>query len=82
MPPFSSGGVAGVLDTVSGEAVDGSSLPTVTSCRVVANMAANGTLPVRSCRGIHQYPMGFEGTSLQGCTTGLHECLAFVAFPC
>ena len=41
-------GGANILDIVGGEAVNGSSPPTVASCGVVASMAASGTLPVRS----------------------------------
>ena len=49
-------GSAGILDTVSGDAVDDGSLLTVASCRVVASMAASGTLPVRSCKGYISTP--------------------------
>ena len=54
-------GGAGVLDTVSGEVIDGSSLPTVASCRVVVSMAASGTLPVRSCKGYISTPRALRG---------------------
>ena len=49
-------GDAGILDVVSGEAVNGSSLPTVASSGVVASMAASGTLPVRNSRGYISIP--------------------------
>ena len=52
-------GGAGASDTVGEEAVDVSSLPAVSSCRMVASipkMVASGTLPVRSCKGYISTP--------------------------
>ena len=57
-------GGAGISDTVGGEAVDISSLPTVDSCKVEADipkMVASGTLPVRSCKGYISTPQALGG---------------------
>ena len=71
-------GFASVLETVGGEAVNGSSPPTVAGCGVVASMAASDILPVRSSRGYISTPWALRG---QGCKAVL-QALTNAWWPC